>query len=122
MKFFSYPGSSPPRPEGNGPKRRLPDIHAEEHHAQFGEFLASRKGSTSHLEVGLEAGEKVWFDDAAGDRRAAIVDHEERDTHSGKIDVYLHANDQTGSGSYKMTFEGDTDRSLKSSRVNRIHE
>lgn len=120
-RFYSYPGSSPPKPEGNGPKRRLPDIYAEEHHAQLGEWLGSRS-ETSHLEVGLSPGDKVGFVDATGERRPAIVDHEERDAHSGKVDVYLHANDQTGSGSYKVTFEGDTARSMKSSRAKRIHE
>jgi hypothetical protein len=120
-KWFSYPGSSPPRPEGNGRKLILPDIHSEEHDTQLGEWLGSRS-ETSHLEVGLSPGDKVGFVDATGERRPAIVDHEERDSRTGKVDVYLHANDQTGSGSYKMTFEGDTARSLKSSRVKRIHE
>jgi hypothetical protein len=120
-KFFSYPGSRAPQPEGNGQKLRLPDIYAEEHDAHFGEWLRSRS-DTSHQEVGLSPGDRVGFVDATGERRPAIVDHEERDAHSGKVDVYLHANDQTGSGSYKMTFEGDTNRSLKSSRVKRIHE
>ena len=100
----------------------LPDIYAEEHHAQLGEFLESRKNSTSHLEVGLTPGEKVGFVDATGQKRPAIVDHEERDSHSGNIDVYLHADDATGSGSYKMSFEGSDARTLKSSRVKRIHE
>lgn len=99
----------------------LPDIRAEEHDAQFGEWLRSRS-DTLHAEVGLSPGDKVSFVDAAGEKRPAIVDHEERDQHSGKVDVYLHANDQTGSGSYKMSFEGADNRTLKSSRVKRIHE
>lgn len=121
-KFISIPGMAPSQSTDDRGKFRLPDIRSEEHHAQFGEFLESRRNSTSHLEVGLSPGDKVGFVDSTGERRPAIVDHEERDAHSGKIDVYLHANDQTGSGSYKMTFEGDTARSLKSSRVKRIHE
>lgn len=120
-KFFSYPGSRPPQPEGSARKLRLPDIYAEQHDTQLGEWLKSRD-ATSHQEVGLARGDKVWFKDGAGERRPAIVDHEERDQHSGKIDVYFHADDQTGSGSFKQTFEGDTARSLKASRTKRIHE
>jgi hypothetical protein len=122
MKFFSYPGSRPPKPEGSRPLMTLPDIYAEEHDAQLGEFLASRKNSTSHLEVGLEAGEKVWFTDAAGERRPAVVDHEERDQHSGTVSVHLHANDQAGSGSYRMDFKPDDARSLRASKTIRTHE
>lgn len=118
-RFYSYPGSRP-RTERKG--LALPDIHDEAHEAQLGEFLRSRENSTSHLEVGLNRGDKIHFRDAAGDDRPAIVEGEERDAHSGKVDVYLRANDPNGSGSYKMTFEGDTARSLKSSRVKRIHE
>ena len=118
-RFYSYPGSRPPAPDREG--FSLPDIRAEQHDTQFGEWLRSRS-DTSHLEVGLSAGDKVGFVDGTGERRAAVVDHEERDSHSGKVDVYLHANDQTGSGSYKMSFEGSDARTLKSSRVKRIHE
>jgi hypothetical protein len=121
-KFFSYPGSRAPQPEGNGQKLRLPDIYAEEHDAQLGEFLRSRENSTSHLEVGLTPGEKVWFTDAAGERRPAVVDHEERDQHSGTVSVHLHANDQAGSGSYRMDFAPDDARSLKAKKTIRTHE
>jgi hypothetical protein len=113
---------SPSQPKDPRGKLVLPDIHDDAHHAQLGEWLASRKGTTSHHEVGLARGDKVGFVDATGERRPAVVDHEERDAHSGKIDVYLHADDAGGSGSYKMTFEGDTDRTLKASRTKRIHE
>jgi hypothetical protein len=117
-RFYSYPGSAP-RLEREG--LTLPDIHAAEHDTQLGEWLKSRS-DTSHLEVGLTPGEKIGFVDATGERRPAIVEHEERDQHSGKVDVYLRANDPMGSGSYKVTFEGDTARSMKSSRAKRIHE
>jgi hypothetical protein len=120
-RFISIPGMAPSQSSDERGKLSLPDIRAEEHDAHFGEWLRSRS-DTSHQEVGLSPGDRVGFVDATGERRPAIVDHEERDAHSGKVDVYLHANDQTGSGSYKMTFEGDTNRSLKSSRVKRIHE
>jgi hypothetical protein len=120
-RFISIPGMAPSQSSDDRGKLRLPDIHAEEHDQHFGEWLRSRS-ETSHQEVGLSPGDKVGFVDATGERRPAIVDHEERDSHSGKVDVYLHANDQTGSGSYKMTFEGSTNRELKSSRVKRIHE
>ncbi len=120
-RFYSIPGMAPSQRE-NKRGLVLPDIRAEEHHAQFGEWLDSRRGKPSHDAVGLSPGDKVGFVDATGERRPAIVDHEERDSHSGKIDVYLHANDQSGSGSYKVTFEGADDRTLKSSRAVRIHE
>ena len=120
-RFYSIGGMRPSQREDARGKRTLPDIYAEEHHTQLGEWLGSRS-ETSHLEVGLSPGDRVGFVDATGERRPAIVDHEERDQHSGKVDVYLHANDQTGSGSYKVTFEGDTARSMKSSRAKRIHE
>ena len=100
----------------------LPDIYAEEHHAQLGEFLESRKNSSSHLEVGLQAGEKIWFTDAAGERRPAVVDHEERDGHTGEVSVHLHANDQNGSGSYRLDFAPDEARSLKAKKTIRTHE
>ena len=119
-RFYSFPGRAPSQPEEG--KFRLPDIYADEHHAQLGEFLESRKNSTSHLEVGLAAGDKVWFTDAAGERRPAIIDHEERDQHSGKVSVHLHANDQAGSGSYRMDFEGSDERTLKASKTIRTHE
>jgi hypothetical protein len=119
-RYYSIPGMAPSQPEDKS-GLVLPDIHAEQHDSQLGEWLKSRS-DTSHLEVGLQVGEKIGFTDATGERRAAIVDHEERDAHSGKVDVYLHANDQTGSGSYKMSFEGSDARTLKSSRVKRIHE
>jgi hypothetical protein len=121
-RFFSIPGMAPSQPKDERGRLALPDIRDEAHEAQLGEWLRSREGSTSHLEVGLNRGDKVGFVDATGERRPAIVEGEERDAHSGKVDVYLRANDPNGSGSYKMTFEGDTDRSLKSSRVKRIHE
>ena len=121
-RYYSIPGMAPSQPEDTRGKFRLPDIYADEHNAQLGEFLESRRNSTSHLEVGLSPGDKIHFRDAAGEDRPAIVDHEERDSHSGKVDVYLHANDQTGSGSYKVSFEGSDARTLKSSRVKRIHE
>lgn len=121
-RFYSIPGMNPSqRADANG-KLVLPDIYAEEHDAQLGEFLKSRENSTSHLEVGLTAGEKIWFTDASGERRPAVVDHEERDQHSGTVSVHLHANDQTGSGSYRMDFAPDDARSLKAKKTIRTHE
>jgi hypothetical protein len=121
-RFYSIPGMSPSQRADADGRLVLPDIYAEEHHAQLGEFLESRRNSTSHLEVGLQAGEKVTFVDAAGERRPAIVDHEERDQHSGTVSVHLHANDQTGSGSYRMDFKPDDARSLKAAKTIRTHE
>lgn len=120
-KFFSYPGSHPPQPEGNGRKLVMPDIHDEAHDAQFGDWLRSRD-ETSHQSIGLDPGDKVWFRDAAGEHRPAIVDHEERDQHTGTVSVHLHANDQTGSGSYRMDFKPDDARSLKAAKTIRTHE
>lgn len=123
MTFYSFPGMAPSqREEKRGTFNPQRVIDSPLGQRQLGEWLDSRRNSTSHLEVGLSAGDKVGFVDATGERRPAIVEHEERDQHSGKVDVYLRANDPTGSGSYKMTFEGDTARSMKSSRVKRIHE
>ena len=121
-RYYSIPGMRPSQPEDARGKRTLPDIYAEEHDAQLGEFLRSRENSTSHLEVGLTPGEKVWFTDAAGDRRPAVVDHEERDQHSGTVSVHLHANDQAGSGSYRMDFAPDDARSLRAKKTIRTHE
>ena len=120
-RFYSFPGLAPSQPTDTRGKLRLPDIHDEKHEAQLGEFLRSRE-STSHQSVGLAVGEKVNFRDATGTDRPAIVDHEEHDAHSGKTDVYLHANDATGSGSFKVTFEGNGPRDMKSSRAQRIYE
>lgn len=113
---------APSQPEDKRGKLVLPDIYAEEHHAQLGDWLESRRGTASHQEVGLTPGDKVWFTDAAGDRRPAVVDHEERDQHSGTVSVHLHANDQSGSGSYRMDFAPDTDRTLKAKKTIRTHE
>jgi len=121
-RFYSIGGMRPSQPTDERGKFSLPDIHAEEHDAQLGEFLRSRENSTSHLEVGLTPGEKVWFTDAAGDRRPAVVDHEERDGHSGVVSVHLHANDQAGSGSYRMDFAPDDARTLKAKKTIRTHE
>jgi hypothetical protein len=99
----------------------LPDIYAEEHHAKFGEWHGSRS-PTSHQAVGLEKGEHVNFIDAAGEHRGAYVLGEEHDNHSGKTDVMIAANDPHGSGTYKLTFEGDGPRSMIETRAKRIHE
>jgi hypothetical protein len=122
MTYYSIPGMAPSQPSEKARRLVLPDIHDEKHEAQLGEFLRSREGTPSHQTVGLERGEKVRFRDLDGTDRPAIVDHEEHDPHSGKTDVYLHANDQTGSGSYKVTFEGNGPRDMKSSRAKRIFE
>lgn len=121
-KFISIPGMAPSQSSDDRGKLRLPDIYAEEHHAQLGEFLESRRNSTSHLEMGLTPGEKVGFVDATGERRPAIVDHEERDSHTGDVSVYLHANDQSGSGSYRMDFAPNDARDLKLKKTIRTHE
>lgn len=119
-RSYFIPGMGASQRDGER-RRLLPDIRSEQHDTQFGEWLRSRD-ETSHQEVGLQRGDKISFVDVDGEKRPAIVDHEERDAHSGKIDVYLHASDKTGSGTFKQTFEGDGARSLKSSRTKRIYE
>ena len=119
-RSYFIPGMSSSQRDGNR-RRLLPDIREERHHDQFHEWLDSRS-ETSHLEVGLNAGDKIHFRDAAGEDRPAIVIGEERDAHSGKIDVHLRASDEIGSGTYKMTFEGADARTLKQSRAKRIYE
>ena len=123
-RFYSIAGLAPSQRQERRPGTFNPQrvIESELGQRQLGEFLESRKHSTSHLEVGLSAGDKIHFRDAAGDDRPAIVEGEERDQHSGKVDVWLRANDPGGSGTYKVSFEGDTARSMKSSRVRRVHE
>lgn len=109
------------REEGKSSRTPMPDLYAEQHDYQLGEWLRSRD-QTSHQEVGLQRGDKITFTDVSGERRPAIVDHEERDQHTGKIDVHFHASDATGSGSYVQTFEGDTARSLHSSKTKRTFD
>jgi hypothetical protein len=101
----------------------LPDIFdgSPEHEAKYGEWIRSRS-PTSHQAVGVEPGEKVRFIDAAGERRDAVILGEERDQHSGKVDVHLAANDPHGSGTYRLTFEGKTDRSMIETKCIRTHD
>lgn len=119
-RFYSFPGMAPSQSED---KRglSLPDIRAEEHNTQFGEWLKSRE-ETSHQSIGLDPGDKIWYQDGSGTKRPAVVLGEERDQHSGKVDLYFRASDPLSSGTYKQTFEGDTARSLKASRTKRIME
>jgi len=120
-RFYSYPGSRPPQPQNEGKRPPLPNIYAEQHDAQFGEWLRSRQ-ETSHLEVGLQAGDPINFVDVDGAKRPGIVLHEERDQHTGKIDVTCRASDPLSSGTYVQTFEGDTARSLHSSKTKRTFD
>jgi hypothetical protein len=121
-RYFSIPGLPPSQPEDKPRRLVLPDIHSEAHEAQLGEWLKSREGTPSHQTVGLDPGDKVHFRDATGTDRPAIVIGEERDQHSGAVDLLVRASDPTGSGTYKLRFEGDTDRSMKSTRAKRIYE
>ncbi len=62
------------------------------------------------------------FTDATGEARPGIVIGEEKDNHTGKIDLHFRASDPHSSGTYKQTFEGADDRTLKASRTKRIME
>lgn len=122
MRFMSIPGMPPMGGEGrmnSRPGIRDPRevIDSELGQRQLGEWLATRD---SHQSVGID--EKFHFIDAAGEARPAIPLHEERDQHTGKVDVTFRASSQSDSGTYKATFEPSNERTLKQSRLKKITE
>jgi hypothetical protein len=121
-RFYSIPGMAPSQPKENPRSFSLPDIHDEAHEAQLGEWLRSREGNPSHQTIGLDPGDKVHFRDLAGEDRPAIVIGEERDQRTGAIDLHVRASDPSGSGTYRLRFEGDTQTSMRTTDVRRIHE
>lgn len=98
----------------------LPDIRSPEHEKQLGEWLGSRD-ETSHQSVGLDPGQDIWFDDH-GERRAGKVLHEERDQHTGDVDVTIVANSETGSGTYVSTFKPNKERSMIQTKTKRTFD
>lgn len=120
-RFISIPGMAPSGGEGGMNANPGFDprsvIESELGQRQLGDWLKSRD---SHQSVGLD--EKFHFVDAAGEARPAIPLHEERDQHSGKVDVTFRASSQSDSGTYKATFEPANERSMKMSRIKRVHE
>ena len=74
--------------------------------AQMEEFYAARP-QTSHRKVGVEVGEMV-----AHRGEGAIVLHEERDQHTGAIEVTLQKSDATGSGTRIQRWEPDGPRTM----------
>ena len=120
-RFISIPGMAPSGGEGEmnarpgfDPRSVIETPHGQK---QLGEWLATRD---SHQSVGLD--EKFHFVDAAGEARPAIPLHEERDQHSGKVEVTFRASSQSDSGTYKATFEAANERTLKQSAIRKIRE
>lgn len=120
-RFFSIPGLSPSGGEGgmNSKPRFDPRSVIETPYGQqqLGEWLGSRD---SHASVGLD--EKFHFIDAAGESRPAIPLQEERDSHTGNVEVTFRASSQSDSGTYRATFEGAEERTMKQKAIKRIRE
>lgn len=100
---------------------RLPDIHAPEHEKQLGEWLGSRS-ETSHEAVGFEPGQDVMFRDATGAERPAKILHEERDQHTGNVDVTFAADSSTDSGTYVTRFKPNEARSMVQTETKRTRD
>lgn len=120
-RFYSIGGMPPLGGEGKAnarpgfdPRSVIETPHGQH---QLGEWLASRD---SHASVGLD--EKFHFIDAAGEDRPAIPLHEERDAHTGNVEVTFRASSQSDSGTYRATFEGSDSRTLKQKSIRKVRE
>lgn len=118
-KFYSIGGMSPTGGEGEQgvTKSDGPQEIADLVHGWYGEEVAANprvqeflkaRGDTSH-DVITEVGEKFHY---KREGVGGVVLHEEKDSHTGRIEQTVQVSSQTDSGTRKLTWEPSGPRTM----------